>query len=136
MLLVQGRDLEKLRPQGRRAGSSREEAAGARDGTGSQERERVVRAKLRPGAVGSGGRGGRRAHVRQHVPPAWQSHPLDSREPSTSARRRPGGARAACSLPRLPRRPAPHAKQPRPGRLRRPQNQPLLYAGRTLQSLR
>lgn len=66
--------------------------------------------------------------MRQHVPPAWQSHPLDSREPSASARRRPGGARAACSLPRLPRRPAPHAKQPRPGRLRRPQNEPLLYA--------
>lgn len=55
VLLVQGRDLEKPRPQGRRARSSREEAAGARGGTWEPgTRPRVVRAKLRPGAVGSG----------------------------------------------------------------------------------
>lgn len=132
MLLVQGRDLEKLRPQGRRAGSSREEAAGARGGTGSQERDRAwSEQSCAPGPWGRGGReeSAREAACATSLAKSPAGLPRAERERETPARRGPRGllaAQAPCSPRQAAKaRPTVPAAKPAPA-LRR----------RTLQSLR
>lgn len=135
MLLVQGRDLEKLRPQGRRARSSREEAAGARGGTGSQERERGwSEQSCVPGPWGRGGgeESAREEACATSLAKSPAGLPRAERERETPARRGPRGllAAPAAQAPCSPRQ-AAKARLTAPAAKRAP-----ALRRRTLQSLR